>query len=478
MVRRGAGGSKKETDAGAKHPFSEHFSSDRFETILNSISDGVFAIDLDYRLTCFNAAAERILGRKRWEVLGEPCSEVIGGCLCEESSALGYTFKTGQPVVNLPLHLEDAMGRKVHVTVSTSLIRDRKGRILGAVVTFRDLHMVKRLLDDVGYDLGGMKIITVDDRLKRLLDMIPMIAKSESTVLISGESGTGKGLLARTIHAASDRRDRPMVTVNCGALPEPLLESELFGYKAGAFTDAKKDKPGWVKAAEGGTLFFDEIGELPLPVQVKILHLLQEKRYQPLGSTENVEADVRIVTATNRNLPDMMNRGLFREDLFYRINVIPLVMPPLRERKSDIPLLADSILRSLSMARGKLVDSISSQVLARLMAYDYPGNVRELENILEHAYVMSAGPSIEEKDLPQWFISRRKEVEPPRGKDFKSVEAKYLLEVLAANRWNRTAAARQLGIHVTTLHRKLKKLGITLPPVDGRSHPPSKEKDE
>ncbi len=459
---------KKEEDR-TETTYISRFNRDRFETILNSISDGVLAMDLDRRLTCFNTAAERILGKKRLDVLGKSCEDIIGGGLCEMSSPLEYTFKTGQPVVNLPLLLEDATGRKLHVTVSTSLIRDRSGKALGAVVTFRDLHMVKRLLDDVGYDLGGTKIVTVENRVKRLLDMVPMIAKSESTVLISGESGTGKGLLAQTIHAASDRRDRPMITVNCGALPEPLLESELFGYKAGAFTDAKRDKPGWVKAAEGGTLFFDEIGDLPLPVQVKILRLLQQKRYEPLGATESIEADVRIITATNRDLQNMMREGQFREDLYYRINVIPLVMPPLRERKSDIPLLADSFLRSLSMARGKLVDSISQNVLAKLMAYDYPGNVRELENILEHAYVMAAGPAIEDGDLPQWFASKHREGAAPPAEGLKGLEAEYLLEVLAANRWNRSAAARQLGIHVTTLHRKIRRLGIELPEQDGRS---------
>jgi len=449
--------------------FEKMFDTNRFETILQSISDGVIAIDLDRRLTCFNTASERIFGRKREDVLGKRCDEIIQSSVCDGSCTLDYTMETGTPVVNLPIQVKNLHGEEIPVTVSTAPIRDRNGKIVGGVETLRDLNMVRRLLDEVGNGLAVRRILTADTRVKKLLEMVPMIARSESTVLIEGESGTGKGLLAQAIHEADTRRTGPLVTVNCGALPENLLESELFGYKAGAFTDAKKDKPGRVAAAKGGTLFLDEIGDLPLSLQVKILHLLQEKRYEPLGAVESVRADVRIVAATNRNLMEMMEKGTFREDLYYRINVIPLSMPPLRERKSDIPLLAESFLRGLSIARGKAFEGISRDALESLMRYGYPGNVRELENILEHAFVLCTGGRLEVRDLPSWFAERvSDETSPARG-DLKAMEAAYLREVLARNSWNRSAAARELGIHVTTLHRRVRRLGIQLPSRDGRS---------
>ena len=446
-----------------------NFDNDRFQTILNSISDGVLAVDLEWRITCFNAAAERIIGVKRSEALGSKCDEIFRGNICESACALRYTMNTGNPVVNLPAHVQNAEGRSVPVTVSSALIRDRQGKVIGGVETFRDLENAKILLEKSAGGAAINRILTTDTHVEKLLEKVPMIALSESTVLISGESGTGKGLLAEAIHAASPRKDGPMVTINCGALPENLLESELFGYKAGAFTDAKRDKPGRVKAAEGGTLFLDEIGDLPLQVQVKILRLLQDKSYEPLGGVESVRADVRIIAATNRKLMEMVEKGTFREDLYYRVNVIPMVMPPLRKRKSDIPLLADSFLRNLSITRGKAVEGISHDALRILMNYDYPGNVRELENILEHAYALCTGLRIEEADLPEWFTERQGGAAQTGVKDLRDLEAEYLREVLARNKWNRTRAAQEMGIHVTTLHRKIRRLGIELPARDGRS---------
>ena len=260
-----------------------------------------------------------------------------------------------------------------------------------------------------------------------------------------------------------------MVTISCGALPETLLESELFGYRKGAFTGADRDKPGRVQAAEGGTLFLDEIGDLPVSIQVKLLRLLQEKEYEPLGDVSSCSADVRIVTATNRNLSKMVEEGLFRRDLYYRINVIRLEMPPLRERTADIPPLADVFLRRLSTTRGKAVEGLSRAVLKRLMDYDFPGNVRELENILEHGYVLSTGRRIEEQDLPDWLLEKQEPAADEHSPSLKDLEANFIRDVLARNRWSRTDAARELGIHKTTLHRKIRRLAIDLPAEDGRT---------
>jgi PAS domain S-box-containing protein len=440
---------------------------DRFEAVIHSISDGVFAVDQEWRITCFNAAAERTLGITRQEALGRRCSEVFRSNICNEACALRYTMETGNPVVNLPVQIRDAAGHQVPVTVSTALLRNREGKVVGGVETFRDLNLVRALISDLEKLAGGGSIITADARVRKLLDIVPTIAQSETTVLIEGESGTGKGLLAHAIHNASARSDGPMVTVNCAALPETLLESELFGYRRGAFTGADRDKPGRVRAAEGGTLFLDEIGDLPATVQVKLLRLLQEKKYEPLGGVSSLDTDVRIVTATNRNLSKMVEEGSFRQDLYYRINVIRLEMPPLRERKADIPLLAESFLRRLSATRGKVVEGVSRAVLRRLMDHDYPGNVRELENILEHGYVLCDGRRIEEGDLPEWLLENGNGGASVTS--FEDLEAGFIRDALERNRWSRTDAARELGIHKTTLHRKIRRLGIELPPEDGRT---------
>jgi len=329
--------------------------------------------------------------------------------------------------------------------------------------------MVKQLLRDADAYSNPEEIITADPRINKLLEIVPTIARSDSTVLIEGESGTGKGLLARAIHRASRRSDGPMVTISCGALPESLLESELFGYKAGAFTGAVRDKPGRVEAAAGGTLFLDEIGDLPPSIQVKLLRLLQERLYEPLGDVRSRTAEVRVVAATNRGLTRMVEEGAFRRDLYYRVNVIRLEMPPLRERIDDIPLLADAFLRRLSMTRGKVVDGLQRSALRQLMRHDYPGNVRELQNILEHAYVLCGGKRIEKSDLPDWLLAKETAAAESDPATLEELEARFLRDVLARNRWNRQEAARELGIHKTTLHRKIRRLGIELPSTDGRA---------
>ncbi len=441
----------------------------RFETIINSISDGVFAVDGEWRLTCFNDAAERATGVHRDDAIGQRCSDVFRSNICEEACALRYTMETGRPIINLPIHIRDTDGNRVPVTISTALLTDEDGMVIGGVETFRDLNMVKNLLREVEASAGGEQIVTDDPHFRQILDIVPTIAASDSTILIEGESGTGKGLLAREIHRLSARADGPLVTINCGAIPEQLLESELFGYRKGAFTGADRDKSGRVAAAEGGTLFLDEIGDLPMSLQVKILRLLQERVYEPLGDVRSVPADLRFIAATNRDLSSLVADKAFRRDLYYRVNVIRLVMPPLRERPLDIPPLAKVILRRLSITRGKVVESVSRDAMKLLVDHDFPGNVRELENILEHGYVLSIGHEIEVEDLPDWLQAKANSnrLESPATLD--ELEARFIHDVLARNSWNRSAAAREMGIHKTTLHRKINRLEIDLPPKDGRS---------
>ena len=309
--------------------------------------------------------------------------------------------------------------------------------------------------------------------MHQIFAILPNIARSTSTVLLEGESGTGKELFAHAIHNLSSRADKPFVAVNAAALPDTLLESELFGHKAGAFTDARKDKPGRFALAEGGTIFLDEIGDMSPALQVRLLRVLQDKTYEPLGGTESLKADVRVITATNKNLSEMVHQGSFRQDLFYRVSVIKVSLPPLRDRKEDIPLLTNHFIGHLNRLQGKNINGIAPEALAILMKHDFPGNVRELENAIEHAFVVCPRGMIEPKHLPEHLAP---EVTHETGRPataattLKEVEAQFIVSALERNGWNRSATAKQLDMDKSTLYRKIKSLGINLPERDGRSH--------
>ncbi|MCK4305839.1 MAG: sigma 54-interacting transcriptional regulator, partial [Candidatus Eisenbacteria sp.] len=299
---------------------SSPFGPEDTAIILDSITDGVFTVDERYRITSFNRAAEEITGVKREEAIGKRCCEVLRADICEANCALKETLTTGKPVVRSPIHIVRSDGERVPISISTALLRDRGGNFIGGVETFRDLSLVEQLRQQAEGRYSYGDILTRSDRMNSILQILPQIAESSSTILITGESGTGKEVFARAIHDLSPRRSKPLVVVNCAAIPETLLESELFGYVAGAFTDARRDKPGKLKAAKGGTLLLDEIAEVSPRVQVKLLRVLQEKVYEPLGATRPVTADVRILAATNRDLEKEIAAGRFREDLFYRLN--------------------------------------------------------------------------------------------------------------------------------------------------------------
>ncbi len=438
-------------------------SPDETSIILDSVADGVFTVDRDFLITTFNRAAEEITGVPRDEALGRPCWEVFRANICETDCALKHTIKTGEPVIDRPITILNADGKRVPISVSSALLRDRDGAIIGGVETFRDLSVVEELRKQVEGQYTFADILSRSHRMMDIFAILPEVAESDSTVLIEGESGTGKELLARAIHNLSGRRKKPMVVVNCGALPDTLLESELFGYKAGAFTDAKKDKPGRFARAEGGTLFLDEIGDISAALQVRLLRVLQEKVYEPLGSTQPVRANVRIITATNRDLNGEVKKGRFRQDLYFRINVIPIALPPLRERKEDIPLLAQHFVDRMSHLRGKKITGLSSDALTAFMQYDWPGNIRELENAIEHAFVLCHAGQIELHHLPRpLHVAAGGQKTIPQGKTLAEIEARVIYETLARHDWKRLAAARELGINKTTLWRKMKRLKLEI----------------
>jgi PAS domain S-box-containing protein len=443
------------------------------DIILESISDGVFTVDHNWRIMSFNRAAEEITGISRQEAIGRHCWEVFRSNMCEENCALRRTMKEGRSVVNSVTYIINSTKKRIPISAATSLLRDEEGQVLGGVEIFRDLSLVEELRKELKgrYKVGDM--VSRSPLMHAIFNILPQIAQSQSTVLIEGETGTGKELLARAIHSASPRKDRPFIAVNCGALPDTLLESELFGYKAGAFTNATKDKPGRFQMAEGGTILLDEIGDTSAAFQVKLLRVIEEMAFQPLGSTKPINTDIRIIAATNHDLSMLVEKGRFRRDLYYRINVVRLTPPALRGRMEDIPLLIEHFIEKMNRLHGKAVAGMDPRALEILMNHDYPGNIRELENIIEHAFVLCTGDTILQRHLPSSLESpaHKERLAPPeKGFDqaVASAGARTILEALKRNRYNRSAAAKELGIHKSTLFRKIKKLNLSLPSTDGR----------
>ena len=445
------------------------------KVVFDSILDGVFAVDKNWRIICFNRAAEQITGVSREQALGRHCSEVLRASVCGKDCALERTMTTEQPVVCKGCSIVNTSGERVPISVSTALLKDADGAIVGGIETFRDLSEIERLRKELERTHTVGDILARSETMRQVLDTVPLIAESSSSVLIEGESGTGKELLSRAIHNLSPRRDKPFVAVNCGALPDTLLESELFGYKAGAFTDAKQDKPGRFALAEGGTILLDEIGDVSSAMQAKLLRVLQERVYEPLGSVSSVTMNVRVITATNRNLKDLVDQGVFRQDLYYRVNVMRIELPPLRERRSDIPLLIQHFIAKFNALQGKSITDVSPEVRMTLLEYGYPGNVRELENIIEHAFVLCPGADIQLHHLPPEL---RKHSQVPASLrtgelTLSEMEGIAIADALRRHGGNRDAAAQALGIHRATLFRKIKTLGIHVPDAVSASERPS-----
>ncbi len=441
------------------------------DAILESISDGVFTVDPEWRITSFNRAAEEITGVPRREALGKRCSEVFRSSMCEAECALRRTLKSGKPVIGKSGYIIDAGGNRIPISVSTAVLRDAAGRVTGGAETFRDLSELEELRRELEGRYQAGDLTSRSPLMQRVFEVLPAIAASPSTVLIVGETGTGKELVARTIHALGTRPEGPFIAVNCGALPETLLESELFGYKAGAFTGANKDKPGRFSLARGGTIFLDEIGEVSPALQVRLLRVLQDRTYEPLGGTRSESSDARIMVATNKDLAEQVRGGVFREDLYYRVNVVRIELPPLRRRKEDIPLLVEQFITRFNRLQQRAVPGITTEALSLLMAHDWPGNIRELENAVERAFILCHEGRIGIEHLPEELTAhgggRRAERETRSAHDI--LDAQAIRAALERNAFNRLAAARELGIHKTTLFRRMKKLGIARPGPDGRS---------
>lgn len=434
----------------------EHLSA-----MLNRIAEGVFTVDVDKRITFFNRAAERITGFSATEAMGRPCRDVFRADVCGAGCILDEVRKTRKSVTERRVNMIDRHGRTLIVCVNAGALKDAKGRYVGGIETFRDISTEESLRRRVEQAYTFQDIVSRHPRMHDLFAILPDVAVSRFPVLIEGESGTGKELLARAIHDLGQTAQGRFMAVNCGALPDTLLDAELFGYRKGAFTDAKTDRPGRFDAARGGTLFLDEIGNVSPAMQVRLLRVLQEKTYEPLGSTETVQSDARIIAATNRPLKDLIRAGTFREDLYYRLNVLRLALPPLRSRRCDIPLLVEHFRRRLNAETGKHVERMAPEVYDVLMRHEYPGNIRELENILQHAFVLCRGAVIQLSHLPPDIADMRDARQTPSPLTLKDLEKQAILKALHDHANNRSAAARQLDIDPSSLYRKLHRYGIS-----------------
>ena len=441
----------------------ERLTDSQRDKILDSIADGVFTVDRDSNITFFNRAAERIIGISREQAIGQKCFDVFRANICQTACALHKTIETGKETINLPINILNSAGRTAPISVSTSVLRDEHGDIVGGVETFRDLSAIEALRKEIRRRYTFEDIISKNHEIRRILDLLPDVAVSGSTVLIEGPSGSGKELFAKAIHTLSGRKGK-FVALNCAALPDTLLESELFGYVKGAFTEAKKNKPGRFKLAEGGTILLDEIGDISAALQVKLLRVLQEKEYEPLGATATIKANVRVIASTNKTLSELVARGTFREDLFYRLNVVRLSLPPLARRREDIPLLLEHFIQKFNAINGKDIVGVSEEALKILMRYDFPGNVRELENFIEYAFVLCHGNVIEARHLPRDLYRGLPESDDegatPASPPLRQAEAITIVEALRRHGGNRSKTAAYLGINKTTLWRKMKKYGI------------------
>ncbi|MBE0617179.1 MAG: sigma 54-interacting transcriptional regulator [Proteobacteria bacterium] len=429
------------------------------EAIFHSLNEGVLALDAQDRIMAFSLSAERITGFAETEVVGRVCREVFQGPPDAECPFQAM-IRRGQGFHQRDMVIKGKGGRPIHVSVNATLLQDPDGTVAGAVVVLRDLAELDRLRAEIGGPSETHGIVGNHPSIRRVIEKLETVAPSEASILILGESGTGKELVARAIHELSPRKDGPFVKVNCAALAENLLESELFGHVRGAFTGAVRDRPGRFEAAHGGTLFLDEVGDTSPALQVKLLRVLQEGEYERVGESRSRKADVRIVAATNKDLRREVTEGRFRDDLFYRLCVIPVQLSPLRARVEDIPVLVDHFLRRIALREGRR-KILSSAVYRVLQSYSWPGNVRELENALAHAYVCTAGDIITKEALPEHIVRGEtpfQEIPGAAGE-----ERREIYGALEATGWNKGEAARRLGLSRTTLWRRMRDLGIRDP---------------
>lgn len=432
------------------------------DAILNGITDGVVVIGLDHRVLFINRAAKELLGRVGEEGIycGSRCSDLMGHSGCTLGCLVNSSIKMGEPIYNYEAELGKGE-KKITVSINTTLLKDENGKVIGGVEIFRDVSLIKELKNELKRKYAFDNVIGKNYKMHEVYELLHEVAPTKTTVLIEGESGTGKELIANAIHHNSPRSGKSFIKLNCAALSEGLLESELFGHVKGAFTGAIADKPGRFELANGGTLFLDEIGDITPHTQVKLLRVLQEGELERVGGTKTIKVDVRIIAATNKDLKAEVDKGNFREDLYYRLKVVPIHLPALRERKDDIPLLVKHFINKFNKEMSREVTNLSPRTMELLMEYNYPGNIREMQHIMEHAFVRCQGKTILPEHLPKELqnvdiIDRAMESAEP----LKELERETIMRALEEAGWKYQDCARRLKISRTTLWRRMKDLGI------------------
>lgn len=438
------------------------------KTVLDALDIGIFTVNRGGYITFFNSAAEKITGYRRHQILGRLCVMLFGQNKIVDSDLLKKSMNDGIVRTNSNGSIITREGADIPVKTDYIPLQSETGKITGGVVTIHDLTLARQFDQESGRRYTFHNMLGKDPEMQKIFDRVKAVAKTDVTVLIEGETGTGKDVLVKAIHSAGTRADMPLVKVNCAAIPDNLLESEMFGYVKGAFTGAFQDKPGRFQEADRGTIFLDEIGDLPLSLQAKLLRIIESQEFYPLGSRYSVKVDVRVISATNRNLGKLALKGLFRQDLFYRLNVIRIELPTLKKRRADIPLLINHILHKLCAAKSEDLPDISQKAMELMLNHDYPGNIRELENILEHALIIARSGTIQPDDLPDYLqhpvsLSNQAPLSEIFERDEDIREREKLLQTLRIYNWHRGNSASALGIERTTLWRKMKKYGLIAP---------------
>ena len=428
--------------------------------ILDGISDGIIAHDFHRHVFYFNKAAEEITGYRRDDVLGRDCHEVFPGNFCGGKCPFCGDAEAHIEAARREVELCRKDGERRTVEMAVSAMKDDGGHEVGALISFRDVTRLRELARRAGAIVQFSGIIGKDERMLAIYDMIRDVAELTVPVLLEGESGTGKELVAAAIHNEGPRAQKQFVPVNCGALPETLLESELFGHVKGAFTGAIRDKKGRFELADGGTIFLDEIGDISPAMQVRLMRVLQEGTFERVGSETTIKVDVRVISATNKDLQKEIAAGRFRDDLYYRLNVVPIRLPPLRERRNDIPLLVDHILQGILELSGRQGITVSPEALDVMLSYDWPGNVRELQNWLQFSLVKCKIGAIRPEHLPPARAAAA--AKPFAAERRKKLDVESVREALRQTRGNRVEAARLLGVSRATLYRFLPKPGEAL----------------
>ena len=438
----------------------------RLKIILDNLDIGVLTVDRGGHITFFNNRVETITGFNRGDVLGKSCSMIFGNASSHDMLLFNETIADGQARSSTEGEIKTREGQVIPMRANYMALKNEDGRIVGGLATIADLSLKYQFNSEIKGRYTFYDMVGKDPAIVKIFEIVPVVASSDATILIEGPTGTGKDVLVKVIHNAGQRSKKPLVKVNCAALPDNLLESEMFGYVKGAFTGAETDKPGRFQEADGGTIFLDEIGDLPLSLQAKLLRVLEDKEFYPLGSRKTTQVDVRIISATNQNLERLVSEKRFREDLFYRLNVMRLDLPPLKDRRGDIPLLISHILKRLCATRDTMVEKFSNNAMEVLLNYDYPGNVRELQNIIEHALIVCQDRIIERNHLPLSLqggmpVPLPTEEKRPFDKEIEFNEKTIILDRLQKFNWNKGKTAAALDINRTTLWRKMKKYNIS-----------------